>query len=65
MKCKNCRGSGSVYVVDRVVQGQDYGGETEGHSERCSSCSGTGEILPPTTSEQKTPSDVSTPVERT
>lgn len=29
-RCTNCGGDGRIFIVDRVVQGQDYGPETEG-----------------------------------
>ncbi len=37
-KCSYCDGSKRKFVVDRVVQGQDYGPETEGHYESCPYC---------------------------
>ena len=37
-KCKRCGDSKRIYVIDRVVQGQDYGPETEGHYEKCPDC---------------------------
>lgn len=53
MKCDVCKGKGQKYVVDRVVQGQDYGPSTEGHHERCWKCNGEGEIPPFTMNEQE------------
>jgi len=47
MKCDKCGGDGRIYIVDRVVQGQDYGPETEGHYEKCSKCGGKGKIPSP------------------
>ncbi len=44
-RCKSCGGDGRRYVVDRVVQGQDYGPETEGHYETCPQCGGSGVLL--------------------
>ena len=37
-KCVRCGGKGQVWITDRVVQGQDYGPETEGHYESCPFC---------------------------
>lgn len=45
-RCTSCGGDGRKYVVDRVVQGQDYGPETEGHYETCPQCGGSGVVLP-------------------
>lgn len=53
MKCDKCNGEGGKYVVDRVVQGQDYGPETEGHRERCPWCGGKGEVPPFDMNEQE------------
>ena len=44
MKCLKCKGEGKVWIVNRVVQGQDYGPSEEGHYEKCGNCSGTGEV---------------------
>lgn len=47
--CGECEGTGKSFVVDRVVQGQSYGPEPEGHYEKCSECGGTGKRTLPTT----------------
>lgn len=44
-RCRNCGGDGRKYVIDRVVQGQDYGPETEGHYVACPQCGGSGVLL--------------------
>jgi hypothetical protein len=38
-KCSRCGDSKRVFITDQVVQGQDYGPETEGHYEPCPNCS--------------------------
>ena len=42
--CSACDGKGERFIVDRCVQGQDYGPETEGHIEICSQCKGKGRV---------------------
>lgn len=37
-RCARCGDSKQIFIVDRVVQGQDYGPETEGHYIACPSC---------------------------
>lgn len=40
--CQECDGTGNKFVVDRVVQGQNYGPESQGHNELCRDCNGSG-----------------------
>jgi len=55
MKCDKCHGRGEKFVVDRVVQGQDYGPEVEGHDEICLECDGSGQVPPLQVEEKEAP----------
>jgi RecJ-like exonuclease len=44
-ECQSCHGRGTKFVVDRVVQGQDYGPHEEGHNIVCKICNGTGKEI--------------------
>lgn len=41
-QCRRCRGLRKIFKIDRVVQGQSYGPESESHTENCPECGGSG-----------------------